>query len=416
MDELRQVKALNQIELDQLIVFCRPLLGSELNRVQQVGELFRLQFYGPSGSFWLNLNLKPGQTLMALSQSATKLDRKGSKGKSPVVLFLDSHFKGRPLDTIEPLADFGRVFKMVFQGAEIEIRLIPTQPNLIARAAGKSISWNRIKEMTPVTSSFTDQTPVRSPLDLLRDLESLMVQPIASGLSIEKPPEDFTKKRETLISRLESDLEKKLGSDLLRLAEVVRQTWDEGVCVQEIVKVFPEKKSSSFPALKDWVFAEEKRAKEKIKRLQDRIEELKTELPPRPAVAKPGPKTREKVSYKTLRLSTGDRLFVGKNAHENLKLLRAAQPWYLWLHIKDIPAAYGIVELNRGQVLNESVVTESALAYLAELRKRYPGKLNDSKTEVIIAECRHVRPIKGEKLGRVRLGPHRTKVLKLERD
>ena len=96
---------------------------------------------------------------------------------------------------------------------------------------------------------------------------------------------------------------------------------------------------------------------------------------------------------KTVVLPEG-RVFVGKSGAENLKLLRRAKAWFLWIHIKDYPGAYGIIERNK----NKKVSAESMkIAALAVVRQSLP-KGQKGKFDVIYAECRYVRPSRGPNL------------------
>ena len=81
----------------------------------------------------------------------------------------------------------------------------------------------------------------------------------------------------------------------------------------------------------------------------------------------------------------------------NLKLLRKAKAWYLWLHIKDFPGAHGIIEKNKTEKVDQATLAHAA----REVVKQSVSGHQDEDFDVIYAECRYVRPIKGGKSGQV---------------
>jgi len=95
------------------------------------------------------------------------------------------------------------------------------------------------------------------------------------------------------------------------------------------------------------------------------------------------------------------RLYIGRSGADNLRLLRKAKSWYLWLHIKDYPGAHGILERPRGPLesVELEVIKKAALAVI----KQSVTSDKSGVFDVIYAECRYVRPVKGAKAGQVTL-------------
>jgi len=91
---------------------------------------------------------------------------------------------------------------------------------------------------------------------------------------------------------------------------------------------------------------------------------------------------------------------IGKSATENLAILRAAQAWDLWLHLKDFPGAHAIITRPRNKIIPQEIIREVSEWLFAQT---FSGKRIDlgAKYDVVVAECRYVRPIKGDRLGRV---------------
>ena len=91
---------------------------------------------------------------------------------------------------------------------------------------------------------------------------------------------------------------------------------------------------------------------------------------------------------------------MGKSAQDNLQLLRQAKAWDLWIHLKDYPSAYAIMQKAKEQKVSDSAITQASQWLVKESLKNKKN-LAGVKLSVVITECRHVRPIKGDRLGRV---------------
>lgn len=92
-------------------------------------------------------------------------------------------------------------------------------------------------------------------------------------------------------------------------------------------------------------------------------------------------------------------VYIGKSAADNLAILRKAQPFDLWLHLRDFPGSHAILRRTRGRNVTDQELCEAGEWVVEQsLGKRaQPGERYD----MLIVECRYVRPIKGDKLGRV---------------
>ncbi|MDX9732206.1 MAG: hypothetical protein RBT63_10580 [Bdellovibrionales bacterium] len=94
-------------------------------------------------------------------------------------------------------------------------------------------------------------------------------------------------------------------------------------------------------------------------------------------------------------------LYLGKNGAENLAILRKAQPFDYWLHLREYPGAHAILRRARGRVVSDADLLKAG-AYVAEqTMKRRAIDLKGEAFDLLIVECRYVRPIKGDRLGRV---------------
>lgn len=100
-------------------------------------------------------------------------------------------------------------------------------------------------------------------------------------------------------------------------------------------------------------------------------------------------------------------LYIGKNGAENLSILRKAQPFDYWMHIKDLPGAHGIIRRARGRDVADAEFSKAGIALLEQSMKRRAIEMKGESYDVLIVECRFVRPIKGDRLGRVQYSNNR---------
>ena len=103
---------------------------------------------------------------------------------------------------------------------------------------------------------------------------------------------------------------------------------------------------------------------------------------------------------KTLIEESGVVAYMGKSAADNMSLLRKSKPNDLWLHLKDYPSAHAIIHVQKNLKISDldikRVATWLVKEGLSEKKTQLGGKFS-----VVIVECRHVKPLKGDKLGRV---------------
>ena len=91
---------------------------------------------------------------------------------------------------------------------------------------------------------------------------------------------------------------------------------------------------------------------------------------------------------------------MGKNAKDNVQLLKSSQPWELWFHLKDYPSAYAITRRNKGVTIAHNEMIKMATWFATECFKNKKEK-SPTHIEVIVAETRFVKLLKGDRLGRV---------------
>ena len=261
----------------------------------------------------------------------------------------------------------------------------------------------------------------KAPLQLAEDLKAQQLKKIKKN-----------------ISKIESDLEKKSPRLWVDLGEWLKAHPGESPSLEDFPKYDPQKDyawnlNHSFQKSKD-LRAKAERSQERIKKLQADFESLNQVSPedllealrsknPLPdylsGLRFVGPleslRPRKKASQKkvksllelagikgrTYQLPEGHQFFVGKQAADNLKLLRAARAWYLWFHLKDHPGAHGILRRNKGESIPDSKIHLAAQWLLTHQWGEKSSKYQGDKFSILVAECRYVRPIKGDRVGRV---------------
>jgi predicted ribosome quality control (RQC) complex YloA/Tae2 family protein len=92
---------------------------------------------------------------------------------------------------------------------------------------------------------------------------------------------------------------------------------------------------------------------------------------------------------------------VGRSSRDNLALLRKARAWDFWLHLKDVPSAHAILQREKNQHLKDQDLNKAGKWLVEQSFRLKKEKYQGQRFEVVFAECRYVRPIKGDKVGRV---------------
>lgn len=110
--------------------------------------------------------------------------------------------------------------------------------------------------------------------------------------------------------------------------------------------------------------------------------------------------SKANVAGRKFQLEDGTEVVIGRSAKDNLNLLRKAQPTDLWLHLKDYPGSHAIVfKVSKIQNLTTLQVHQITEWLVKESLKN--KSLMIGTFDVLMAEVRFVKPIKGDKLGRV---------------
>lgn len=414
------MKAMSLLELRTLVTELESLLtDAQLQDVISNDRGLALGFRG-TRHFWLTLDMNPSNPFCLVFADYCPF-KKGSKPK-PLALFLNSHGKNLYFSKIWLDEDYGRVLRIELANSqktcELKLILIPRQANMMVESEGKSIAWEKPRDLQKQTEMGELPEP--------RDVGEIHEEWLAEFQGGVKPSIDPRAQWE---KKKNKDLDKKrkaLGEIEKTLAEnASEKLYEAGAFLKTLAPedFSPKKVPVEWHSFLDFrqkvfanieiVFEKAKQAASKVHGTEERrqilIEEIaklekstfessQRDYSARPKIDDLMKSTEAK--GRKLHLESGAIVYCGKSAADNLALLRRAKAWDYWLHLKDYPGAHAIVHRSRDQELPYEELQKAALWVLKESlssKTFMPGE----KYAVVLVECRFVRPIKGDKLGRV---------------
>lgn len=396
---------LSNPELDAVIDVCQALAGSRLQEAMVDEKNLGLGFYHHDRVLWVWFDLSPTNPMMVpLLQAPFKI-----KKKTPLSLFLNAHFKGHRLLQINRNKDYGRVVELSFGSPEtprrLEVRLFRSQVNALAYCEDKKISLRPPKEL----EKFVEDQVVREPRPVDEIVKEWQDRHDYQTSGQQKPKPQVSsadkekKKLVQAIEKVKAEIEKKKQSPYRKLGEwlVTNQTLkvpDEWTLLVDGKKTLSWNIENSFKQAKSVeakLMGTEQRLmllKDNLKNFDQRQKEASQALP------KEEKKTLKPEGFRGRTLKLNDlRAVAGRSAADNLKLLRQARAWDYWLHAKDRPGTHVIVYRDRQRKISASE-WRSILDWFAQV---YWAQKTPHPIEVLCAECRNVKPIKGDRLGRV---------------
>jgi predicted ribosome quality control (RQC) complex YloA/Tae2 family protein len=411
------MKALSQSELQNIVDTTKVLVGCRLQEVQTAAETLVLAFWSREGRLlWLYVDLGTwNPLLLPFEEKPYSIAIK----KNPMLLFLKAHFMGKILRGIELKAELGRVVVLDFgDDLELELRLFPHGQNVIARTPDKKISWDIMKEITSQPTSakeedFRDLTTLRDQWLALRKGNPKIVgktkgpaqKPKVSG------HQKALEKLERALGKVQEEVTKKREMPWRAIADWLVQNQTLAV-PQEWTTYIDKRRKLSWNIDQCFERAKENEKKtlgtlERARKLELEIESLKSKIATgvtfseAPEVVNPLKVIQ--AEGRSLRLSPDISVVAGKSAADNMKLLRKARAWDFWVHIKDHPSSHAIVFRNKKSELSQGDWHQVAQWFLRMTlgSKAKSERLQGEKFDLLIAECRHVTPIKGDRLGRV---------------
>lgn len=397
------MKTLTVEEIDQIIAEQKEkVVGAELQQILFDEKALQLKFYLSGQNTWFSFSLKPGVPFFFFTQERVFLLK---NLKKPLALFLKTHFQGEKLISIQRDKALGRVVCLEFTGEgpkNLTLSLVTGRVNVEAQVGEKKV-WalkpKEIEEMKPV-DSLERKNAARDNSFFEKFWSQARVPQKASE---QKDNQKAIKKKQAGLSKMRDKLTSMEKNPWQAFGEWLKSNGQSDSVPEEYEKFVNRSQSLSWNI--ENAFHQSKKNQAKLEGTRERVSQLEKEI----TELQEGKVKKKKVSPpvsllsqadvkgKTIELSTG-RLFVGKSGPDNLRLLRKAKAWYLWLHIKDYPGAYGILEKPKG--LKDVDAETLGKAAQAVIRQSLPAG-QEGKFDVIYTECRYVRPIKGAKSGQV---------------
>lgn len=360
------------------------------------------------------------------------------KKVKPVGLFLNSHAKNLTVCDMQLLENFGRVLDLRLGSGElqtkIEFRMIPKNANLIVTQGKKSISWYAKKELSEQILPFADSDKIEAEARSIPFILDLWLQRrgVFKNKSLDDKAMDSNPYEKWKAQRSKNLLKKKKALDGIRqqIHNFLYFPWIE---IGEHLKTygFKDIKAEWSPYLNFELkvsqniqncFIKAKAAQLKIKGAEARLTILEKEIlelqdfseaafqnfliknNQRQMQNKKKSRSVEGRYRKLVLENEKDNqiltCYMGKSAKDNSDLLRKAKAWDYWVHLKDYPSAYAIIHRQKSQSVSSSEIRKVSEWLVKESFKEKKSTVG-LKFAVVYVECRHVRPIKGDKLGRV---------------
>lgn len=409
------MKAYHQTELEDFVSWAdEALKGSQLQDIESYEEALVLGFYLKGrGTKYLVLEMNKQAPMAFLFDKNPFLTKKKTK---PVSLFINAHAKNLHVTKIESLKDFGRIFTIYLASTQrecqIAVHLIPKAANIIVTMDKKSICWNKPKEIvhfaTPPLEEVRSIAAIHN--EWLKQRKNPEPGSSSPELKIRKKLEKDLEKKKKALGEIKKHLDSKESDDWYQLGELLKtkkltevgrewdvyldrkrsQAWNLEQCFQKAKQLV--KKRQGTLDRKNIVEEEIHILENQMDGEIERLGQVEPALPKRKSLTEV--RTRKK------QLESGCIAFLGKSAEDNMKILRQSQAWDIWLHLRDYPSAHAVVQRNKNQEVSREELHQVAL-WLAQESMQRKIMLPGTRLEIVYTECRHVRPIKGDKLGRV---------------
>ncbi len=419
------MKPLNTSELNLICEDLSRLKSSPLQEIRFHHMHLEFGFWAFGQKSWWHLSLHPLLPLL-LPMPQPRLSKKSQN--KPIYLFLKAHALGKSLDSIACDKKLGRVIHLALKGrehsieptysrCELEMRLFPHGQNLIVRTENKTLSMKPIKDLEELKSTYLPTT-CRSLGELSSEFQALHEDQRASSSSIS---EHLWKQKvthiEKALQKVSQELEKKrqlpwglIGKHLVETQSLnVPNQWSFYTDSQKSLAWNIEKCFAKEKAKAQKILGTEARKRELEEKLQSLEKQghshnqghQSKESQHEGSQRKKGQQSSLKVRARKRILQEGLEAWVGKNAKENIKLLRQSKPWDLWVHLVDEPSSHAIIRRARGKEVSPNLLMDVGRWVVHMTFGEKSKKRQGDHFQILYTECRYVSPIKGDKLGRV---------------
>lgn len=423
---------MNILEIDQSLDEISAYLGAKVQSISFTKTTLVLGLYHEmmSKSVHLIFAAKPPRSALILTEDRVPKVKSETK---PLYLFAKAHLSGAQLLNVQREEESGRVVHLDFVARNAEApntnvrltqNLIPAVWNLSLDVNGRTVFLNKPKDIPALIPQSEASKGLSSQLGRIKN-ETLAALLNAKGKvtkEIQVPPiEKEISKKQKLLHKLQTDLEDK-----------IHLNWDE---FAELVVTDIKEAAHKFPHFFDGsqsVFVQQKEAYEKhkkniqkIQRLRERLQELSAEIEdlkaltpeqwsklyrqkqtqhlqsPKGRATQKNSKVRASIEARKLELAQDCVVYLGKSAQDNLRLLRQAKAWHYWIHVKDRSSAYALMQCPKDKKVAYGDLVK-VMRWWREASSSFGKSFQEwDKVSILVTQCRYVRPIKGDKLGRV---------------
>lgn len=396
------MKPLTFAELDLIARDFDLLIGASFNEVYFFEDIFGFKFWNEK-VLWFSFSVKGKSPWIFVDKMSDGLSRAPQK---PIFTFLRSHFRNRSLQAVTRKVGYGRVLELDFgEGYFWEIVLFQGKANFSVSIPDKGVHFFKPSELVLLAEEKTSRT--------VRDLQTIREQIILGLPSLKKEESKVLvseEKKQLAIKKVQEGLQFLRTNPYLRLLTHLQTEGDSSIPV-DLLGIHDSSKSVAeniqVCSLKI------SKTEARILRLEERLKELQQGgLKKKPNSIAKGVEKNLKNLPKMMLNDAKVYAFCGRNARENLKLIRESKPWHMWFHLRDYPSAHVVVALEKGNSLSESDLQDVSKFLFGRGAPRKLLSAPEVKFEVIYTECRFVRPIKGAKSGLVRSQNHKARVFK----
>lgn len=421
----RALKTWTVAELKNVASALRPLVGLRLQEVMTSSQDVVLGFYSPNGMLWLWIDLN---ALSPCLLPWSELPLRPLLSKSPLNLFLRAHFVDHVLRGVETLPDQGRVIVLSFgPGVSLELRLFPHGRNILATAHAKRIAWQKPAPLQEASEHHRAETTPRS----LEQLRGEWLEQKGQSKSVDKKSVDVKSrlandlaKKQKAMQKVEEELKRKQDMPFKAIGNWLKA--NQSLDVPKEWEPFIDKRRKLSWNIEE-CFTKARESEGKISGTEKRLATLRQEAErienhlagplrelPKPLPAKPKISLGDMAAQgRTLRINEELTAVAGKSAADNLKILRKARAWDLWFHMRDYPSSHAVLFRNKNAKVNDKVLMTVAEWFVRNHLGAKASQHAGEKFALVVVECRHVRPVKGDKIGRVTYHDERVLICKL---
>gem|GEM_PF-2189830 len=419
------MKSINSIELKALSNQLLSLKGAELQKI--TGDLsFLCLHFWKKGPFYLILSLIDKTPTFVLSSDRALLRDPLNRRieEKPLVLFLKAHFLKESIKGIRVCEDHARVLEFTFNsqsdgvGASekeqrekvLQIRLFSGGGNLGAFNGEKKVFLRKPQKLLKEEALNHTDDVVRSPQVIFDEGYSRIIEKLKAKNLVQSAKKDKNNLAQDKIKKALSLLDDNVYMDFAKsLESMTEDSFTKDVLAKESGNVFKDLYRSRLTYREniEWAYAQVKVSSVKKQRLTDRLNALRVQekdtnnlLSDKKSTLVKTSTAKKNTQLKKVHFHRFNSEIVfrcGKNADENLILLRSAKPWHMWMHLSDYSSGHLIIERPKNLKIKSSTLEKAA--YFLFL-KGAPKKLLQSTGQsfvVVFTECRYVKTQKGKK-------------------